>query len=283
MRRITSFVVLVAVLFTLGGCDRSRETESEPLLRIIFFDVGQGNCALLRTPDGDLLIDAGTEDCQTDLCTRLELLGVSKLSLLILTHADEDHMGGADGILERFEVDGVWFNGERGDNDSYQQFERMIQKRKVPLSEVKAGDGVSLGNLHLTVLAPSSETEATGNEGSLAILIRCASFGALMMGDCPDETELAMIDSYGNAHLNVDVLCVGHHGANTSTCSAFLETVQPEYAVISCGAGNSYGHPDGRTLARLENVGADVLRTDLEGDICFSVYENEFVLSDSFN
>ena len=89
-----------------------------------------------------------------------------------------------------------------------------------------------------------------------------------------------MMESYGAAHLAADVLCVGHHGSNDSACSEFLDAVQPSYAVISCGAGNSYGHPDRRTLARLESVGAEILRTDLKGDICFSVFENEFYLSD---
>ena len=79
--------------------------------------------------------------------------------------------------------------------------------------------------------------------------------------------------------MQTDVLIVGHHGANTSTSEELLETAQPQYAVISCGAGNVYGHPDGRTLARLEKSEAEILRTDLEGDLRFAIYENEYKLS----
>ena len=96
------------------------------------------------------------------------------------------------------------------------------------------------------------------------------------MGDVGEITENALVEAYGAAHLDVDVLLVGHHGADTSTGRRLLEATSPAYAVISCGAGNSYGHPDGRVLARLQNAGAEVLRTDLEGDVCFSVFGDRF-------
>ena len=88
-----------------------------------------------------------------------------------------------------------------------------------------------------------------------------------------------MLENFGAAHFRVDALLVGHHGANTSTSEALLAATQPKYAVISCGAGNPYGHPDGRTLARIEKAGAEILRTDLDGDVRFVIYENEFFVS----
>ncbi len=279
MKRIFSGILFVCILLVSYGCRPS--AEAEPLLEMICLDVGQGSATLLRTPQGDILVDAGTEAGQRDLCLRLDALGVEKLSLLILTHPDEDHIGGADGILEQFETERVWVNGRVAENDSYRRFSDTLMELNVPVETVEASGGAVFGELYITVLSPLSDSGADPeNDESLVLLLQCASFSALMMGDASDKVEMKLLESYGSAHLAADVLLVGHHGSNDSTCSEFLETVQPEYAVISCGAGNSYGHPDGRTLARLESVGAEILRTDLQGDLCFSVFEDEFFVSD---
>ncbi len=279
MKRIVCVFLLIHILLQSVGC--APKTEDEPLLELICLDVGQGSATLLRTPEGDILVDAGTEAGQSDLCLLLDSLGVEKLSLLILTHPDEDHIGGADGILERFETELVWLNGESGENDSYRRLTDTLTERNVPAKTVEASDGAVFGELYVTVLSPFSD-EAVGseNDGSVVLLLRCASFGALLMGDASERTELKLLEAYGAAHLDVDVLLVGHHGSNDSSCSEFLDAVQPKYAMISCGAGNSYGHPDGRTLARLESVGAEVLRTDLQGKIGVSVYKDEWSVWD---
>lgn len=282
MKRFLSGILLVCFLWSSYGCRPS--AEAGPLLEMICLDVGQGSATLLRTPEGDILVDAGTEAGQRELCLRLDSLGVEKLSLLILTHSDEDHIGGADGILENFDTAQVWVNGVAGDNDSYRRFSDTVVRKNVPVETVEASDGTVFGGLYITVLSPFSDGEAgDGNVGSLVLLLKCASFSALIMGDAPDTVEKKLLEVYGAAHLSADVLCVGHHGSNDSACPEFLNAVQPSYAVISCGAGNSYGHPDGRTLARLEDAGAEILRTDLSGDIRFSVFENEFYLSDKTN
>ena len=273
MRRMGILLICFGILLCFSSCEKS--DESSALLEMICLDVGQGSSTLLRTPSGDVLIDAGTEDGQDALCRRLKSLGVERLALLVLTHPDEDHIGGADGILEQFETDAVWTNGYPAENESYDRLCDALGKLEMGSTAVKTGDGITLGAIHVTVLAPLDEV-ADGNEGSLVLLLRCADFGALMMGDVPSETELALVETYGAEQLRADLLCVGHHGSDTSTCEEFLNAVRPSYAVVSCGAGNAYGHPDGRTLARLEQAGAEILRTDLEGDIVIRVYENGF-------
>jgi competence protein ComEC len=99
------------------------------------------------------------------------------------------------------------------------------------------------------------------------------------MGDVGMKRERAILETYGGAHLDVDVLCAAHHGSNTSSDTSFLDAATPQYVVISCGAGNADGHPDGRALARLQGTGAEICRTDLEGDISFSVFENTYTYS----
>lgn len=278
MRRLVSCFLAVLMSLSLFGCG----TASKPdlLLEIITLDVGQGSSTLIRTADGDILVDTGSELSQPSLCRRLHSLGVERLELLILSHPDDDHIGGADGILEQFEVGAVWTNGAVTESDGYVRLTDALEKSGLTPSVAKVGDGYELGGLNVTVLSPLSETVADDNEGSLVLLLRCGTFGGLMMGDASDRIEQAMIEKYGAAHLDIDVLWVGHHGAENASSAAFLEMVSPRYAVIGCGAGNAYGHPDGRVLARLDAVKAEVLRTDLLGEIRMEIYDNEIRLTD---
>jgi len=270
-------ILAACLLFLLVGCNRSSKS---PILEMICLDVGQGSSTLVRTAEGDILVDAGSEDSQDELCRKLRALGVERLSLLILTHPDEDHIGGADGVLEHFETDVIWTNGAIAENDSYDRLVRMVQGMNLSVRTVRGGDGITLGALQLSVLSPISEHSEDGNEDSLVLLLRCASFGALLMGDANERAEQTLVETYGAAHLDVDVLCVGHHGSNTSSSVRLLRVTTPQYAVISCGAGNSYGHPDGRTLARLKDAGAEICRTDLEGDVTIAVFEDGFARMD---
>ena len=276
MRRLLLVFLVALILLSLFGCRKSSEPDWK--LQIITLDVGQGSSTLIRTVEGDILIDAGPELSQPSLCRRLDALGVERLELLILTHPDEDHIGGADGILEQFEVGAVWTNGVVAECDGYERLTDALQRSGATSVVAKKGDGYSLGDLGVTVLSAVSEASAQDNEGSLVLLLRCGSFGGLMMGDASQKVEQALIDEYGSAHLDVDVLWVGHHGANNASSTVLLEAVSAKYAVISCGAGNLYGHPDGRALARLDSAEVEVLRTDLLGEIRIEVHENEIRL-----
>ena len=277
MRRLIACFVCVGALLFSFGCHRGK--GSEPLWELICIDVGQGHCTLLRTPDGDVLVDAGSEISQGDLCQRLKSYGVQRLKLMILTHSDEDHIGGADGILEHFEVEEIRWNGIATENDSFARLIDAVKKKNVPMDVFLANDGRSVGGAHIGVLSLPIEKKASANDCGLVLLIRCGAFGALIMGDASSDVEADLIKRYGAAHLQTDVLLVGHHGASTSTSSGLIEMADPQYAVISCGAGNPYGHPDGRTLARLEAAEVEILRTDLDGDVRFAIYENEFHVS----
>lgn len=277
MRRLIVCFLCVGMLLCAFGCRRA--ADESPKWELICLDVGQGHCTLLRTPDGDVLVDAGPESAQNDLRHRLKSLGVTELKLMILTHPDEDHIGGADGILENFAVGEICTNGATGETDSYGRLVETARRMNVPMRAIHTAEGFTVGGAHISVLWSPMSEEISTNDASMVLLIRCNDFGALLMGDVSMDVEQVLIDEYGEAHLQTDVLIVGHHGANTSTSEELLETAQPQYAVISCGAGNVYGHPDGRTLARLEKSEAEILRTDLEGDLRFAIYENEYKLS----
>ena len=257
--------VLSVCLLLLSACGDTEGSDSAPVVYAL--DVGQGSSILIRTSEGDILVDAGNEDAQERLCNRLEMLGVERLALLILTHGDSDHSGGADGVLRRFGADAVWYNGAASDGESMLRFMDAMKEQNIQPRAVASGDVITLGEVSLAVLSPTGEPAGSENDGGLVIRLSCGDFCALMMGDASKRVEERLLEAYGESQLRADVLFVGHHGAEDACGEAFLQAVRPTYALISCGAGNAYGQPDGRTLERLRAVGATVLRTDLGGEL----------------
>ena len=269
MRRLISLVLLLCVCVGVSSCDRAGE---EHAVRLYFLDVGQGDCTLVRTPEGDVLIDAGTEQSEMRLCLRLREIGVRSLRLAIFTHADEDHIGGADGVLSSFPTEEVWLNPNGQASDSLARLEATIQRTGTVRKSADAGDLMRIGGVTAQVLLPFSAKDAqNGNEDSIVIRLLCGDVRILMTGDIGAEEEERMLSYYGRIQLDCDLYKVGHHGSNTSTSERFLQAADPAYAVISCGAANSYGHPFGEVLTRLEKNGTQVLRTDLLGEIVFEI------------
>lgn len=266
-RSILFCTVFCLLLSLLTACTSS--VPSDPL-EIRFLDVGQGDCILLRTEEGDVLIDAGPESEQETLLAHLRMLGVEALELMVITHPDEDHMGGADGILRSFPVKEVWTNGYEDTHETATAFRSALEESAAVLTAVSAGQKYVLGAMTLFVYAPFSTAQAeAGNDGSIVLRCTCGNVHAMFMGDAEVSTEEALLSKYGPTNLQCDLLKVGHHGSSTSTGERFLTALSPTYAVISCGSGNSFGHPHGEVLWRLQSVRAEILRTDLDGDICF--------------
>ena len=231
---------------------------------VIALDVGQGSSTLIRAAEGDILVDTGREASEERLVLRLRELGVERLALLVLTHGDEDHVGGGDGVLRAFPVDRVWYNGAPADTENSRRLFETARELGVPLVAATVGDGFDLGDWRLTVLF--ADPTGTQNDSSLVLKLYGNGLSALLMGDATSRVERRLLERYDHAQLSCDVLFIGHHGANDVGDEDFLAAVSPRYTVISCGAGNAYGSPDGRLLERLERAGTAVLRTDLLGE-----------------
>lgn len=239
-------------------------------LEIFVLDVGQGDAILLRTREGDVLIDAGPESAQEALCYRLEELGVERLKLAVFTHSDEDHVGGADGVLRSFPTESVWIGSYFEQNESSQMLFEAAYETDANVVRVNDGTHLELGTVSIFVLFPFALVEeASSNDQSIVLSVTCGSVRALFMGDVSEKNERALLERYPTPQLNCALLKVAHHGSETSSCAEFVEATSPQYAVIGCGRGNAYGHPHGIVLERLEAVGARILRTDLHGDIAF--------------
>ena len=267
MKRILCFIItLVCICAILPSCS-SKVMSDDALCRIYFLDVGQGDCALIRTRAGDILIDAGPESAQDALCLRLGQLGVKEIALAIFTHPDEDHVGGADGVLAQIPVREVWLPTREMDNPSAARMEMAIEENGATRKDVRANEVVTIGDVIVATLAPMADATNDPNDNSIVVRVTCGNVGMLFMGDASAKVEKQLVETYGEVHLSAQLYKVGHHGSSTSNIEEFLSVVNPQYAVICASIDNSYGHPHGVVVERLQNIGATVLMTATDGEV----------------
>ncbi len=273
------WLFLFSILLLTGliaGCVESEKSpvksESEtpvPLekgsggLTAHFIDVGQGDATLFETEDYAILIDTGNWK-DTDAVDYLEKLGLAKIDVVIATHPDSDHIGQLDKIIEQFEVGEVWMSGNVSTSDTFIRALEAIEKKGVDYYEPRAGETFDIGDMGIEVLHP---VDATGksNAESISLRLTYKDINFVVTGDAGVKEEQAMIDS--GVELDAEILRLGHHGSNTSTSTAFLKAVNAEVAIYSAGIDNSYGHPHAEVIASVENAGAEVYGTDVNGTV----------------
>ncbi|MFA4872936.1 MAG: ComEC/Rec2 family competence protein [Patescibacteria group bacterium] len=243
-------------------------------LEVTFFDVGQGDAALINIPRGQqALIDGGPD------AGILSKLGSAlpwwdrTIEYVVLTHPHTDHVTGLVEVLKRYKVEKVVMTGVAHTTDEYLAFLDEVRGRNIPVQFVASGDSFELGNGEFSVLAPQEGLEGIRVEelNGTSVVLRFAygESSFLFMGDAPVAMEEGILAA-GEWDLESNVLKVGHHGSSDANSEEFINAVAPQYAVISAGKDNPYGHPSLRTVKRLERAGATVLRTDVRGDVRFT-------------
>ncbi|QQZ10200.1 MBL fold metallo-hydrolase [Heyndrickxia vini] len=235
-------------------------------LYVHFIDVDQGDSIYIKTPAGDdILIDGGNRD-GSDVVTYLKKQKVKDIDVMISTHPDADHTGGLDEVLKAFKVKSVYAPKVSHTTQVYKDFLSAVKHEGVKIKSATKGVTLPLKGVTAKFIAPV-KTYSTNdlNDWSAVLKLTYGSKSFLFTGDAETKSETDMIHS--NQSLKADVLKVGHHGANTSTSSAFLHAVHPTYAVISVGKGNQYGHPTSTVLKRLGSNKVKVFRTDTQGTI----------------
>lgn len=262
---ITCAVTLVAT--GVSWRDYSLGTPGELVVK--FFDVGQGDSALLVTPTGkQILIDGGPDT------SALRGLGKSmpffdrSIDLLVLSHPDLDHIGAFPEVLRRYRVGGVLMTGIDEDKPRYREFLTLMQELDIPLLVADPGRDIDLGDgVVLDVLWPRETLFNTqvedANEASVVLKVQYGSSSILFTGDMGEQEEAEVLAS--GADLSADILKIGHHGSRYSTSTGFLLAVDPKEAVISAGKDNTYGHPHPVILERLRHFGVPVRTTAEEG------------------
>ncbi|MBR6781853.1 MAG: MBL fold metallo-hydrolase [Clostridia bacterium] len=241
-----------------------------------FIDVGQGDAALIRTEAGDILIDAGTNSSEDELKAYLNSLGVTDIEYAIFTHPHEDHIGGADMVLNTYNVKRVILPNATATSKTFERMMDAIEAEKCEVIEAKPDEIFTVGELTCTILAPISKSYSETNNYSVVIRAEYGETSVLFTGDAEVDSEEEMLARYRlKGMLDCDLLKSGHHGSNTSSSQEFLNAVTPTFAVISVGEGNTYDHPKQETLAKYEAMGMTIYRTDKEGSIVFTTTGGE--------
>ncbi len=231
-----------------------------------FVDVGQGDATLLAAPDGSyMLIDCGPTDQADYLVKYLNDIGVQKLDYFILTHPHEDHCGGASEIIRNFPVEKFVIHADYLETFPYTRYIYQLGNNRfdepTEIVGTRRDDRFIFADCaEFRILSPEEVDADDANESSLAIKIVYGNTSFLFTGDAEKGAERAMLANGYN--LKADVFSAGHHGSATSNSPGFIEAVSPEFAVISCGKDNSYGHPHKKTLETFAKYGVTVLRTD---------------------
>jgi len=253
-----------------------------PAFTIHFINVGQGDATLIEADGTAILVDGGDALASTEVQEYLQAQGSQDIDLMVATHPHADHIGGLIDVLALYDVHEIWTNGETSVSQTYGNFALAVAQEQAAgatLREVIRGYTAEFDGLNISVFHPPSLT-GDANEDSLVLRLTCGMVDILLVGDATTDSEASMLAEEGLL-TDVEVLKVGHHGSNTSTSDAFLTAVTPEDAVISVGAGNTYGHPAQDTLDRLAAVGATVYRTDQNGTVVLTSDCNTYSITTS--
>ena len=242
----------------------SSSREQKDLLTVTFLDVGQGDAAVLQCGGQSMMIDGGKAKASSYIYSWLKKNQISHLDVMVATHTDADHIGGLSGALNYAKVGTAYCPVTSGTTKTFQSFVKYLKKQGKSITVPKAGDEFSLGGAQVRILGPT-DPQAEGNNSSIVLKVTFGDTSFLFTGDAEREEEQELLES--GYDLESTVLKVGHHGSDTSTSYLFLRTVNPQYAVISVGADNTYGHPTEAVLSRLRDADVKTYRTDLQGTI----------------
>ncbi len=246
--------------------DTSITGETSLALHVI--DVGQGSSALIVCDGKYMLIDGGDREYSSTVVAYLKKQGVETLDYVIATHYDADHLNGVVGALSVFTVKQVIAPDYEATSRVYQSFEQKLVDLGIEKTLPKVGETYSLGSATFTILSPNGLLYEDYNDYSIGIRLVHGENAFVLCGDATYESEAEILNN--GMRLDANVYLVDHHGSSTSSLPEFVKAIDPQYAIISCGKDNEYGHPHVETLDLLKSAKIEVHRTDLEGDIVIS-------------
>ncbi len=267
------WLTLLLVIIGLGVTNAflvPHASEITNQLTVDFLDIGQGDAILLTTPHRQhILIDGGPDSTILSRLGEKMPLRERTIDLMVATHNHSDHITGLNQVLPRYTVKAMWISGAIHTTNEYSKLLETIKTRSVPTEVVWKGKTADMDGVHLEVLFPleSMEGQRPEDQHDATIVVR-ATYGQksfLFTGDLNEGHEQKILDS--GATFQADVLKVPHHGSATGLLPAFLETIQPQYAVIQVGTKNPFGHPARKTLEKLQQAGVTTFRNDLNGTV----------------
>ncbi|MFA4941847.1 MAG: ComEC/Rec2 family competence protein [Patescibacteria group bacterium] len=266
---LISGIVLALLAIPIFGLTYS----SSKNLEVDFLDVGQGDAILIKSPFGqNILVDGGPDGKVVEQLGKKLPFWDKQIDLIVLTHPHDDHVTGLTEIIKRYDVRKILYTGVVHDAPNYLAWLEEARNKKIPLALVDRPQVIKLGeNCELDVLFPQKSFIGQGienlNNSSIVAKLFYGQTSFLLTGDAEIAVEKDLLAA--SVDLKSQVLKIGHHGSDTSSSEEFLEAVKPKFAVIEVGKDNDFGHPNLRILKRLERIGAEIFRTDLDGTIKF--------------
>jgi len=267
--------VIIAILIFANIISWSIVFDSEKPrnLETCFFDVGQGDSILIKTPyNQQILIDGGPSSVAKKLSSKMSLMDKT-IDLVVLTHPHSDHLYGLLEVFDKFQIKNLLWTGQEYEGKAFDKLKNLIEKEGANVFIAKKGLKISFDeNGFLEVLHPLTSLEnslvdsATANNSSIVLMLNHFGDKILFTGDISSKQELSILKD--NQDVSADILKVSHHGSKSATSDYFLQSVSPALAVISVGENNYYGHPAPETLNKLKDI--KVARTDKNGDICLT-------------
>lgn len=245
-------------------------------LRVTIFDVGQGDAALIQTPnDKTILIDAGTwspgnNSGKSILLPHFKEAGINRLDAIILSHPHADHIGGILDLIEGIPIEVIYNSGYEYESRLYEKYRALAESKSISVVSVKAGDVLDIDPAVLfLVLGPESMNfNNDPNQHSVVLNIIYGESRFLFTGDAGEAQEERLLENYG-ALLDVDLLKVGHHGSKTSSGIPFLSLVKPELSVVSLAERNRFKHPHSEAVQNIQQTGTKLYFTSRDKALVF--------------
>lgn len=278
MRKKFLFLFLFLAIVWSYGFYLSRLTP-KLYFKVLFFDVGQGDSALIVTPGGQrILIDGGPDKKILRLLGLEQPLGSVSLDLLVLSHAHDDHVGGLAAVVNNLLIKRAIFKESSSTSPLYRSFAVAIKNRSIPVLKPENGLIVPFDHAcYLKIIRAPDGSETNENDRSIVSIFYCLGRKVLFAGDASWKIEEKLLQS--EEDLRSDIFKVSHHGSQTANSPAFLTAINPKIAVISVGAGNKYGHPASTTIAQLSSRTVYIYRTDKVGTVRVLANNKDLIVS----
>lgn len=274
---IIFFGILAIASFVLGNdflpdIDFSKVSSSgnsavTGTLEVSYLDVGQGDAAYIKVNGYDILVDAGPKSDEDKLIAQLKEKNIDDFEMIIVTHPHEDHIGGMKKVFDTYDVESFYMPKVSHTTKTFQNMVSAVANEGIKIQQIKEGMSFDLGNgARIDVYSPIYESYEEFNDYSPIMKLTYGDTELIFTGDAEAHAEADVVAKYPN-DLKADVLKFGHHGSSTSSTEEFLQSVDPDYGIISCGAGNKYGHPHKETLQKISKYNIKAYRTDTQGQI----------------